>query len=76
MTAGQRCLTLLKGRHRFVFTYADGLESAVLATFVALANDPESEFDWFDAAALSFRLGHSPRTEDERIARAVMGQEI
>lgn len=58
MKSAQRCLSMVKGRHRFVFRYAEGMESELLASFVALANDPGSEFDWFDAAVLSYQLGH------------------
>lgn len=52
-----RCLTLLKGGERFCFSYAEGRDSELLATFVGLAADPKSKFDWFDAAALSFQMG-------------------
>ncbi len=53
----QRCLSMVKGGHRYVFRYAEGCEAELLGTFVALANDPESEFDWFDAAVLSYQMG-------------------
>ena len=53
----QRCLSMVKGPHRFVFRYAEGHESELLASLVALANDPASEFDWFDAAVLSYQMG-------------------
>lgn len=58
MSAAQRCLSMVKGRQRFVFRYAEGRESELLAALVALANNPDSEFDWFDAAVLSYQLGH------------------
>ncbi|MBK9127505.1 MAG: hypothetical protein IPM13_06860 [Phycisphaerales bacterium] len=57
MSATERVLSILKGGHRFVFRYPEGRESELLASFVALANDPESEFDWFDAAVLSYQMG-------------------
>lgn len=56
-TTTRRCLSLVKGRHRFVFWYRDGQETELLASFVQLAADPESEFDWFDAAVLSYQMG-------------------
>ncbi len=57
MKSVQRCLSMVKGDHRYVFRYAEGHEAELLSTFVALANDPESEFDWFDAAVLSYQMG-------------------
>lgn len=57
MNSAGRCLKLVKGRHSFVFLYAEGREAELLAAFVALARDPGSAFDWLDAAALSLQLG-------------------
>lgn len=67
MRPSQRCLSLAKGPHRFFFRYAEGRESDLLATFVALARDPESVFDWFDAAALSFQIGRQLEPELDRV---------
>ena len=30
MNAGRRCLTLVKGRHRFLFNYVEGREADLL----------------------------------------------
>lgn len=49
-------LSLLKGEERFVFRYEPGHEENVLDAFVNLANERSSNFDWFDAAVLSFQL--------------------
>lgn len=57
MTNGKRCLTMIKGRHRFVFWYSDGRESDLLATFIELAADLDCPFDWYDAAVLSYQMG-------------------
>jgi hypothetical protein len=57
MSAAQRSLSMVKGPHRFVFRYVEGCEAELLASFVALANDADSEFDWFDAAVLSYQMG-------------------
>ena len=57
MRPAHRNLSMVKGGHRFVFRYAEGREADLLSTFVALANDPDSEFDWFDAAVLSYQMG-------------------
>lgn len=68
MSTAQRCLSMVKGRHRFVFRYPEGRESELLASFVALANDPASEFDWFDAAVLSYQMGHQLARDFDPIA--------
>lgn len=57
MSAAQRSLSLVKGAHRFVFRYYEGSEAELLASLVAAANDADSEFDWFDAAVLSYQMG-------------------
>ncbi len=50
-------LSLDKGEHRFVFRYRSGGEADVIGAFASLASDDESEFDWFDAAVLSYQMG-------------------
>jgi len=69
MNSAQRCLSMIKGEHRYVFRYADGCESELLASLVALANDPDSEFDWFDAAVLSYRMGQQLAREFDSVAQ-------
>lgn len=54
---GYRQLALVKDGKRFVFRYALGAESEVLAQMLELARDPESIFNTFDAAVLSHQLG-------------------
>ena len=49
-------LSLVKGAERFMFRYESGSEEDVLDSFVATANDRQNNFDWFDAAVLSFQL--------------------
>lgn len=68
MSATQRCLSMVKGKHRFVFRYAEGHEAALLSSFVAMANDPDSEFDWFDAAVLSYQMGQQLSRELDPVA--------
>jgi hypothetical protein len=66
MTLERRCLSLRKGREHFVFRYEAGCEAALLAALVELAADPRWDFDWFDAAVLSYQMGR--RREPERSA--------
>ena len=73
MKAGQRCLSMVKGDQRYVFRYAEGCEAELLGTFVALANDPECEFDWFDAAVLSYQMGQKLSRELAPLAQAGQG---
>lgn len=68
MSAAERCLTIVKGRQRFVFRYPEGRESDVLASFVSLASDPDAEFDWFDAAVLSYQMGQQLAHELDPVA--------
>ncbi|MFH1749193.1 MAG: hypothetical protein ABIG44_19350 [Planctomycetota bacterium] len=63
MNESRRCISLAKGRHRFVFYYVEERASDLLAALVSLANDPDSVFDWFDAAVLSFEIGRQARLE-------------
>ena len=64
----RRQLSLVKGRHRFVFEYEEGNESDLVGSFVDLAGDAKSEFDWFDAAVLSYQMGRRLETELDQIA--------
>lgn len=52
-----RQLSLVKGDDRYIFRYQSGAEPDVIDAFAALAADPGSEFDWFDAAVLSYQMG-------------------
>jgi hypothetical protein len=52
-----RQLSLVKGSHRYLFRYRPGDEAQVIGAFASLAADAASEFDWFDAAVLSYQMG-------------------
>ncbi len=49
-------VVLVKGKHRYEFRYQQGSELAALDAFVALAGNTQSDFDWFDAAVLSYQI--------------------
>ena len=68
METGRRCISLAKGRHRFIFQYRHGQEPGVLASLVGLARSPKSDFNWLDAALLSFQLGKRIGTFSDRQA--------
>jgi hypothetical protein len=52
-----KSLSLVKGRHRFFFSYEAGQEAKVLDSLVDMVNRRDLSFDWFDAAILSHQLG-------------------
>jgi hypothetical protein len=63
-------LSLQKEGERFLFRYEPGSEENILDSFIDMANDPTSNFDWFDAAVLSFQLSKNLVAEaDELLCR-------
>ncbi len=60
-------LALQKDQERFVFRYEPGGEEGVLDSFIGMANDKASNFDWFDAAVLSFQLSKNLVEEADRL---------
>ena len=52
-----RQLSLVKGTQRYIFRYVPGQEVSVIDAFASLASDKSTEFDWFDAAVLSYQMG-------------------
>lgn len=65
--AATRELALNKGAEQFIFRYEPGAEEQVLDSFVELANNRASSFDWFDAAVLSFQLSKHLVDEADRL---------
>ena len=51
-----RQLVLNKGTQKFIFRYSSGCEDDLLDALIKQAKDNRTEFDWFDAAVLSFKL--------------------
>ncbi|MHC4743559.1 MAG: hypothetical protein ACYS8Z_16720 [Planctomycetota bacterium] len=54
-----RQLVLNKGGEKFIFRYESGHEDTLLDALINQAKDRRTDFDWFDAAVLSFRLTQS-----------------
>jgi len=52
-------LTLSKGNQQFIFRYENGHEDELLDALIEQAKDKRTDFDWFDAAVLSFELTQS-----------------
>jgi hypothetical protein len=57
VTEEVRQLSLVKGPHRYLFRYRPGHEADVIEAFAGLAGDGGTDFDWFDAAVLSYQMG-------------------
>ena len=63
-----RQVSLVKGKHRFVFRYKAGREADIIAAFAEMAGDTEQEFDWFDAAVLSYQMGRRLEMDLEEVS--------
>ena len=59
MKKTMRQLVLNKGVEKFIFRYEDGREDKLLDALIEQAKDRRTDFDWFDAAVLSFKLTQS-----------------
>jgi hypothetical protein len=55
----KRQLVLNKGAEKFIFRYENGKEDELLDVLIEQAKDKRTNFDWFDAAVLSFKLTQS-----------------
>ena len=55
----KRQLVLNKGAEKFIFRYDKGREDELLDALIEQAKDKRTDFDWFDAAVLSFKLTQS-----------------
>ena len=55
----KRQLVLNKGSEKFIFRYENGREDELLDALIEWAKDTRTDFDWFDAAVLSFKLTQS-----------------
>lgn len=59
MKKAKRQLVLNKGAEKFIFRYESGCEDKLLDALIEQAKDKQTDFDWFDAAVLSFKLSQS-----------------
>ena len=48
-----------KGAEKYIFRYEHGKEDELLDALIEQAKDKRTDFDWFDAAVLSFKLTQS-----------------
>jgi len=59
MEKTKRQLVLNKATEKFIFRYDRGCEDKLLDALIEQAKDNRTNFDWFDAAVLSFKLTQS-----------------
>ena len=52
-------IVLKKGRQKFIFRYENGCEDKLLDVLVEQAQSGKTDFDWFDAAVVSYKLTQS-----------------
>ena len=70
MVKGQRQLTLNKGHEKFIFRYDVGREDELIDAMIDQAKDTGTNFDWFDAAVLSFKLTQSLICQADELLQA------
>jgi len=56
MSDSKKQLILNKGSQKFIYRYDSGSEDQLLNVLIEQAKDDRIDFDWFDAAVLSFKL--------------------
>jgi len=59
MKKTKRQLVLNKAGEKFIFRYDCGNEDELLDALIEKAKNERTDFDWFDAAVLSFKLTQS-----------------
>jgi len=67
MKCGMRQLVLNKGSQKYIFRYDTGREDELVDTLVEQAKNGRTDFDWFDAAVLSFKLTQSLISQADKI---------
>jgi hypothetical protein len=58
-----RQITLVKGVDNYIFRYRFGEEERLVEEMARCAGDPSSDFDWFDAAVLSYNVNKNLEKE-------------
>ncbi len=62
-------MVLNKGIQKFIFRYDAGCEDQLLEALIEQARDKRTDFDWFDAAVLSFKLTQSLMNQADELLR-------
>jgi len=69
MKRDRRQLVLNKGIQKFIFRYDSGCEDRLLEVLIEQAKNKRTDFDWFDAAVLSFKLTQSLINQADELLR-------
>ena len=67
MNKVQRQLILNKGTEKFIFRYEVGREGELIDALIDQAKNKRTDFDWFDAAVLSFKLTKSLMCQADKL---------
>jgi hypothetical protein len=59
VSRAKKQLILKKGKQKFIFRYESGSVDKLLDVLVEQVKSGRTDFDWFDAAVLSFKLTQS-----------------
>ena len=62
-------MVLNKGIQKFIFRYDTGCEDQLLEALIEQARDKRTDFEWFDAAVLSFKLTQSLMNQADELLR-------
>jgi len=62
-------LVLNKGAEKYIFRYEPGREDELLDALIDQAKDRRTDFDWFDAAVISYKLTQSLIGSAEQLLR-------
>ena len=63
----KRQLVLNKGTEKFIFRYDSGCEDKLLDALIEQVKDHRTNFDWFDAAVISFKLTQSLISQADKL---------
>jgi hypothetical protein len=69
MKRPQRQLVLNKGTEKFIFRYEQGREDELLDAMIEQVKQRRTDFDWFDAAVLSYKLTETLIGRAEQLLR-------
>ncbi len=72
----KRQLVLNKGTEKYIFRYDSGREDELLDALIEQAKDKRTDFDWFDAAVLSFKLAQSLVGQADKLLGENTGAQI
>ena len=65
----QRQLILNKGTEKYIFRYESSREDELIDALIEQAKSRRTNFDWFDAAVLSFKLTQSLMCQADELLR-------